>query len=106
MPKKLTPYISLSRIAAKAYSARQKAGKDGKDITPTLSYMRISNEWRAGLGASCQEESEVTKFSPMAYAIGNIMVACMSALIRIGVTRVDLLIDRVLCDLEQGIERK
>jgi len=105
-------YLSMSKIAKRCFDARQKSRLDAKDVTPRISFYRISAAWRKegfdrdGEMKSHDQESELTNFSPLAYAVAKVIIACLSCLTVLGVSKIDLLLDRVLCDMEKEDSRK
>lgn len=94
---------SLKALSKRSFEARRKAQKDGRDVSPQILYMRISKEWREGIGKEVECEKHVM-FPRLAFACAYVIIAALSCLYRIGVVNVDRLIVRALERLENGEE--
>lgn len=95
---------SLKALSKRSFNARQKAKKDGRDVSPQILYTRISAEWRNGIGKDVEDERPVA-FPPLAFACAYIIIACLSCIYRLGVVNVDRLIVRAIERLENGEDK-
>ena len=94
---------SLKALSKRSFEARKKAQKDGRDASPQILYMRISAEWREGLGKETECEHHVM-FPRLAFSCAYVIIAALACLHRMGVVNVDRLIVRALERLENGEE--